>query len=71
MADVLKKRAEAMTSQQVKERATEAAGSVAGAVVDPKTGLSHLKSKIRPGRVLLIGGALLVAYLVGRRSIHM
>ncbi|SDZ20710.1 hypothetical protein SAMN05444365_10761 [Micromonospora pattaloongensis] len=57
-----------MKTQQVKERATKAAGTLAGTAADPKTGWSHLKSKVTPSLAVVIGGALVAVYLAGRRA---
>ncbi|MEV4118504.1 hypothetical protein [Micromonospora sp. NPDC049645] len=42
------------------------AGDVAGSVVDPKAGLGKLRSAITPRVVALLGGGLLLGYLVAR-----
>ncbi|MEV0001702.1 hypothetical protein AB0H28_05365 [Micromonospora sp. NPDC050980] len=42
------------------------AGDVAGSVVDPKAGLGKLRAAVTPRAVVLVGGGLLLGYLVAR-----
>lgn len=51
---------------KVTERATTLAGSAAGTVVDPKTGLSKLTSMLRQPSVLFGIAILALAYGVAR-----
>lgn len=48
------------------EVAVGAVGDVAGAVVDPGTGLSKLRSAVTPRAVALLAAGLLGGYLVAR-----
>ena len=50
----------------VREALAPAAGSVAGAVVDPKTALKRLKSAVTSPKPLVIAAALAAAYALGR-----
>jgi xanthosine utilization system XapX-like protein len=55
-----------ITKTELKTKGASALGAVAGTVVDPKTGLMHLKSKALP--ILMVAGAgLVVGILVGYR----
>jgi hypothetical protein len=55
---------------KVADKATSWAGSAAGTVVDPKTGVSKIKAAVtRPG-VMAVAVVLGIAYLIGRRSRH-
>ncbi len=56
-----------MKTQELKERAITLAGDAAGAVADPKTGLTKVRSTAKSPALLVIAGAIAVAYLVGRR----
>ncbi|MFI7426843.1 hypothetical protein ACIBPB_07630 [Micromonospora sp. NPDC049836] len=47
--------------------AVGAAGDVAGAVVDPRAGLGKLRSAVTLRGIALLGGGLLVGYLLSRR----
>jgi hypothetical protein len=60
-----------MKPEKLKERAITLAGDAAGAVADPKAGLtkvrSKAKSKAKSPALLVIAGAIAVAFLIGRR----
>ncbi|WP_213454832.1 hypothetical protein [Rhizomonospora bruguierae] len=52
---------------QAKARAVKAAGAVAGTAADPKAGLQRAKARSSPRRLLLVGAAIVAAYVVARR----
>ncbi|MET8910149.1 hypothetical protein [Micromonospora sp. NPDC004551] len=49
------------------DTAVGAVGDIAGAVVDPRAGLGRLRAAVTPRSVLLLGGGLLLGYLLARR----
>jgi hypothetical protein len=49
-------------------RLTSAAGDVAGAVADPKTGWQKLRAKLGSPVPLIAAGVVAVVFLAGRRS---
>lgn len=58
-----------MKTRELKDRAIALAGDAAGAVADPKTGLTKVRSKAKSPALLVIAGAIAVAYLIGRRRV--
>ncbi|GAA1801176.1 hypothetical protein GCM10009682_23620 [Luedemannella flava] len=59
-----------LTANRVGDSMTRAAGSVAGAVVDPKTGWKRLRGSVPGSRLLVLGAALAAAFLAGRASVR-
>jgi hypothetical protein len=49
------------------ELATQAIGTIAGAVADPATGLSKIRALLASPRSLVTGVLLLAIYVAGRR----
>jgi hypothetical protein len=52
---------------EVGELATQAVGTIAGAVADPATGLSKIRALLSSPRSLVSGVLLLGVYFAGRR----
>ncbi|WP_329109523.1 hypothetical protein OG792_12200 [Micromonospora sp. NBC_01699] len=57
-----------MTRGRVGDVATGAIGDAAGSVVDPKEGIHRLKAAVSGPALLAAVAALVVGYLIGRRS---
>lgn len=48
------------------EVATSVVSDVAGTVVDPRTGLQHLRSRFRIGPLVMVGVAMIAGYALRR-----